>query len=84
MNGKMLDELLKNYEKVSNLLEDAEHTREVIKKTKVEYESKILNMAFELLCKVDLYETYSDKDCYPTDVIIEYNDDLNRWEIELN
>lgn len=83
MNGKILDKLLEDYEKVSSLLENAEHTAKIIKKSKVEYESKILDMAFELLSKVKLYEMdyYSE---YPIEVVREYNDDKERWEIDLN
>lgn len=83
MNGKILDKLLEDYEKVSSLLENAEHTAKTIKKSKVEYESKILDMAFELLSKVKLYSM----DCYndeSVEVVIEYNDNKERWEIEVN
>lgn len=84
MNGKILDKVLEDYEKVNSLLENAEHTVKTIKKSKVEYESKILDIAFELLSKVKLYETDSYSNSDPIDVVIEYNDNEERWEIELD
>lgn len=83
MNGKSLDKILEDYEKVNSLMENAEHTIKTIKKSKVEYESKILDMAFELLSKVELYHMDCSSD-YPIEVVIEYNDNKERWEIELD
>lgn len=79
-----LDTLIKDYEKIHNLFKDAEATKERIEKAKVEYESKLLDIAIDILSNIDLYKMYSDKNDYSINITVEYNDNLNRWEIELN
>jgi len=76
-----LDTLIKDYEKVYKLYEDAKTTKKRINKTKVEYESQLIDIAIDILSNIDLYDLnfYNE---YPVHIAIEYNDEKERWEIE--
>ena len=74
-----LDEMIQQYKSTCNAIEDIERMKENTNKIKIDWESKLIGIATDILSKIKLYDKYENE----VTIVIEYNDIEKRWEIEL-
>ena len=75
-----LDEMIQQYKSTCNAIEDIERMKENTNKIKIDWESKLINIATGILSNIKLYDKYENE---VATIVIEYNDIEKRWEIEL-
>ena len=75
-----LDEMIQQYKSTCNAIEDIERMKENTNKIKIDWESKLINIATGILSNIKLYDKYENE---VDTIVIEYNDIEKRWEIEL-
>ena len=74
-----LDEIIQQYKSACNAVEDIERMKENTNKIKIDWESKLISIATDILSNIKLYDNYENE----VTVVIQYNDIEKRWEIEL-